>query len=183
MAEVQDPTGAPSGTQRPSPNDAVTLDFPFVIKDEWVPDIADLVFRHFDTQTLLSCRAVSKQWKQYIDSQTHLWNKISLMKAVNEDRFDVVRLIIENKQKSPISDANLHTADVINRQSFTVSLWPFRYEPVHRRCSYGGESHELRHVVQRGNVQGENQRRKLSRTSRWETVLPRPLVQSHRYLE
>ena len=116
MAEGQDPTSAPSGNPKRCPlpaNDNVLLDFPFVIsvqtegklRSECVPDIAALVFGHFDTQTLLCGRAVSQSWKEYIDTQTQLWSKMSLMKAVRDGRMDIVQLIVENSEDKNPADA------------------------------------------------------------------------------
>ena len=71
-------------------------EIPFVINNEYVPHIAAKVFAYTDIKTLLICRFVSKSWKHHIDRKTLLWSKMSLAKAIKNDRLDVGHLIMEN---------------------------------------------------------------------------------------
>ena len=50
---------------------------------------------HFDTATLLRCRLVSRGWRDAIDSHTELWNRMSLMRAIKDNRIDLCKLIVE----------------------------------------------------------------------------------------
>ena len=73
--------------------------FPFVIDVEFVPHIATKVFGSLaqcDTDTLLKLRSVSIGWKKCVDTQTMLWNRMSLLRAVKDGRTDIAQLIIQN---------------------------------------------------------------------------------------
>ena len=81
----------------------MATDFPFVIKGETrdmeEEDIAKKVFQLLsatDTQTLLACREVSTSWRYGIDSFSGLWSRMSLFKAIRDNRTDICKLIIEH---------------------------------------------------------------------------------------
>ena len=72
--------------------------FPFTINHVSEEDIGTLFFTsmaHFDTATLLRCRLVSRGWRDAIDSHTELWNRMSLMRAIQDNRIDLCKLIVE----------------------------------------------------------------------------------------
>ena len=84
-------------------------DFPYVINGVSEEDTAVLIFAamaHFDTQTLLMCRSVSVNWRHAIDSFTKLWSRMSLAKAVKENRMDICELIILNADNKNPKDAD-----------------------------------------------------------------------------
>ena len=70
---------------------------PFVINGVAEKDIVTTFFASmegFDTQTLLRCRAVSKGWRDAIDSHTTLWDRMPLWKAVEDNnRLDICEFI------------------------------------------------------------------------------------------
>ena len=78
---------------------------PFVIDGLSVPHIGDKVFSLLDDKDLMKCRAVSKAFKDYVDTKTPLWSKKSLMEAVNDEeldetvRLEIVKKILESKAK------------------------------------------------------------------------------------
>ena len=91
------------------------VDFPYVINGVAEEDIGDLFFGQslgdFDTQTLLRCRLVSQGWKHAIDSNTALWDRMSLFKAVGDNRADICELIVEHaKNKNPSDNYSGNTA-------------------------------------------------------------------------
>ena len=66
--------------------------FPDVVNGVAEEDIGTVFFESmtdFDTATLLSCRSVSKRWRDAIDPSTSLWNRMSLMQAVKDNRTDI----------------------------------------------------------------------------------------------
>ena len=83
--------------------------FPFVIEGEngpqKVPDIAEMVFGfmgQFDTKTLLTLRLVSQGWRECVDTLTPLWSRMSLVRAIQDERTDIAQLIIDNvEDKNP----------------------------------------------------------------------------------
>ena len=81
--------------------------FPFVIREESVPHIADYIFQGLDQRHLSKCRLVSTVWKVFVDYQTSLWNKVSkntanqrgwtpLHEAAGAGYLNVCRLIVDN---------------------------------------------------------------------------------------
>ena len=84
-----------------------TNDFPHVINGVEEKDTTVAIFAsmaHFDTETLLRCRAVSKGWRDGIDAYTTLWSRMSMMRAVQENRLDICELIVEHAEdKNPPS--------------------------------------------------------------------------------
>ena len=62
---------------QPEPKDAVQQ-FPFLINGVVEEDLWRAFFKsmaRFDTKTLLSCRLVSKVWRDSIDRLTPLWSR------------------------------------------------------------------------------------------------------------
>ena len=84
-----------------------TNDFPHVINGVEEKDTTVAIFAsmgHFDTETLLRCRAVSKGWRDGIDAYTTLWSRMAMMRAVQENRLDICELIVEHAEdKNPPS--------------------------------------------------------------------------------
>jgi len=79
--------------------DKVPFPFPISIENTYVPHIATRVFRsmeNFSTENLLKFRSVSKCWKEGVDAHTSLWHRMSLMRAIKDNRMDVVQLVIDN---------------------------------------------------------------------------------------
>ena len=77
------------------------MEFPFLINGVAEQDIAIKIFAcmaHFDTNTLLMCRAVSKSWRDAVDSHTLLWSRpgygVSLLRAVRDNRDDICQLLV-----------------------------------------------------------------------------------------
>ena len=83
--------------------------FPFVIYGVSEEDIVILIFAlvaTFDTATLLRLRSVSKRWRDAIDSRTKLWSRVSLRRAVLDNRIDICKLIVEYAdEKNPAGSA------------------------------------------------------------------------------
>ena len=81
------------------------MDFPHVINGVAEEDLTTKIFAcmaHFDIKTLLACREASKGWRDGIDSNTTLWARMSLMRAVKKNRVDIVKHILEfGKDKGP----------------------------------------------------------------------------------
>ena len=79
--------------------------FPFVIRGESTPHISDVVFKLLDRKTLAKSRLVSSDWRDFVDSETSLWVKVSTEKyirAAEEGMVDICRLIAEKvKDKNP----------------------------------------------------------------------------------
>ena len=91
--------------------------FPFVIRKESTPHIAEKIFQSLDQNAMKKCRLVSHVWKGFIDCHTTLWGKVPTdlyIRAAKEGRLNVCRLIIQNNQnKNPADDDNntpLHSA-------------------------------------------------------------------------
>ena len=82
-----------------------TTQFPFMIKGVVEEDIATVFFSSttdFDTPTLLRLRLVSKGFRDGIDSNTTLWSRVSLRKAVEQNRLDICELVVQHaKDKNP----------------------------------------------------------------------------------
>ena len=79
--------------------------FPFKIYGVVEQDIATMFFASatdFDTSTLLKLRLVCKGFRDGIDSNTTLWSRVSLMKAVEQNRLDICELVVQHaKDKNP----------------------------------------------------------------------------------
>ena len=80
----------------------------------------------FDTGTLLRCRAVSRRWRDVIDSRTALWSQMSLMRAVKENRLDICQYIVEyaNGDPNAIVYKDYHTSLHIDLGSRTCMWLP-----------------------------------------------------------
>ena len=52
-------------------------EFPFVIGERHVPNIAREIFKHLDRNTLLKARRICREWKHHVDKNTPLWNQFS----------------------------------------------------------------------------------------------------------
>ena len=80
-------------------------EFPFVINSVAEEDIAVKVFAamaHFETSILLKFKAVSRSWRDAIDTHTLLWSRMPLFTAVAEDRADICKLILRSvEDKNP----------------------------------------------------------------------------------
>ena len=119
--------------------------FPFVIREESVPHIADYIFQGLDQRDLLKCRLVSTDWKVFVDYQTSLWNKVTkniakqrgrtpLHEAAGAGHLDVCRLIMDNEQEKNPAD---------NRG----------WTPLHEAAKRG--QHKVCHLIM-ANVQDKN---------------------------
>jgi len=80
-------------------------EFPFVIEGVNEPDTARRVFlamSHLDLEDLLRAREVSPDWKWGIDNYSGLWDRMSLLRAVEDNRLDIVQLIVTHScHKNP----------------------------------------------------------------------------------
>ena len=77
--------------------------FPFVIQGTQAPECATEIFRPLARKTLLKCRTVCKDWKEYIDSQTSLWKDLVLTPtqicvAATHGNIDIFKAIISVKK-------------------------------------------------------------------------------------
>ena len=80
-------------------------EFPFVIEGVEEPDTARRIFlamSHLDLKDLLRARKVSPDWKWGIDNYSGLWDRMSLLRAVEDNRLDIVQLIVTHScRKNP----------------------------------------------------------------------------------
>ena len=84
-------------------------EFPFVIEGVEEPDTAKRVFQdmsHLELKDLLQARKVSPDWKWGIDNYSSLWDRMSLLRAVKDNRLDIVQLIVTHScRKNPPDNA------------------------------------------------------------------------------
>ena len=73
--------------------------FPFVVKDEFMPHIAVEIFNKLNRKELIKCRTVCSIWRDFIDSETPLWSKVSQSRftdAALKGQLNVCKLIVDN---------------------------------------------------------------------------------------
>ena len=73
--------------------------FPFVVNDEFMPHIAVEIFNKLNRKELIKCRTVCSIWKDFIDSETPLWSKVSQSRftdAALKGQLDICKLIVDN---------------------------------------------------------------------------------------
>ena len=79
--------------------------FPFLVKGKCTPHVTDQIFQLLDQNTMAKCRLVAKDWKIFVNHRTSLWGLVSTgkyMKAVEEGRLDMCRLIVQKAEsKNP----------------------------------------------------------------------------------
>ena len=84
-------------TPRPNGNPQ----FPFVIGNKFTPHLAKMIWQHMDQNTLAKCQMVSKVLKNFTDTNSPLWGKISRTQycdVAEEGRLDLCRLIIQHAE-------------------------------------------------------------------------------------
>ena len=141
--------------------------FPFVIKNESVPDIAKKIFNLLDHKTLLKVRVVSTEWKDEVDQETSLWSDISqdtYLKAVRQERMDIIRNLVDYAQDpNPANEGGftlLHVAAFLGRAEVCKLLLDHCAEknprdnfngetPLHQAASYG-EAEVCKVLLQNG---------------------------------
>ena len=94
-------------------------EFPFVIEGVEEPDTTRRIFQamsNLDTLDLLRARKVSPDWKWGIDNYSGLWDRMSLLRAVKDNRLDIVQLIVTHScRKNP--------PDKYGRTPLHVAAW------------------------------------------------------------
>ena len=101
------------------------MDFPFVIKGQFVPGIAQMIFsgsaepegpksmlegqEEGDFDDILKAREVCKDWRDIIDTQSGLWSSFGgfhtnyYLRAVEENKIDIVRNFVAfGKEPNPV---------------------------------------------------------------------------------
>ena len=71
--------------------------FPMVIGGEFTPHVASKIFCLLDKSALLTCRKVSREWRNLVDLETKLWSEIPPARygeAAESGRLEICRLII-----------------------------------------------------------------------------------------
>ena len=71
--------------------------FPMVIGGEFTPHVASKIFCFLDKSALLTCRKVSREWRNLVDLETKLWSEIPPARygeAAESGRLEICRLII-----------------------------------------------------------------------------------------
>ena len=128
--------------------------FPYKINGVVEQDIATVFFSStsdFDTSTLLKLRLVCKGFRDGIDSNTTLWSRVSLMKAAEENRLDICKLVVRNAEdKNPADQFGitlLHYATmfghldivqfIIERLDDPNPAWHDGYTPLHDAAMFG----------------------------------------------
>jgi len=100
--------------------------FPFVIGNEYVPDIGKKIFNLLNHKTLSKVRVVSKEWKHEVDQETSFWSDISpdtyrkaVRQALPSERMDIIRNLVDYAQDpNPANEAGktlLHEAAAYGR--------------------------------------------------------------------
>jgi len=64
-----------------------------------VVEIIISFLRDADMKTLLACRETCWDFKFLIDKKTSLWSRVSLARAVKDEKVDICQLIVTNAKK------------------------------------------------------------------------------------
>ena len=82
--------------------------FPFVINNQSTPHVGAKIFGLLDNSNLLKCRAVTKVWRDFIDSETSLWSDMSpqlYCNAAEAARVDICQLMVKySEKKNPATE-------------------------------------------------------------------------------
>jgi len=82
-------------------------EFPFIIRNQYLPHIAESIFQRLDQATLKKCRKVSTGWKHTVDSK-YLWCNVSAterQRAARDGMTGILKLICEKAtDKNPADE-------------------------------------------------------------------------------
>ena len=128
------------------------MDFPFVIKGQFVPGIAQMIFSGSaepegpifdDFDDILKAREVCKDWKDIIDTQSGLWSSFGgfhtnyYLRAVEENKIDIVRNFVAfGKEPNPV----LTSDDLLDLYPPEIDHWnPYDVgaTPLHASAELG----------------------------------------------